>query len=325
MELLSEKENNESYIFGHMLKQKDTSDFIHTMIKEADDHEMRNHWKVVHRSDKTPGVKTILSIWYLRRKRFPDGRINKHKARLCAHGGIQQYGVNYWEIYSSTMNWISVQFLMIFAQISKLDTKAIGFVLAFTQDDLDFPVYMDLPAGMYLAGHGKDSSKYLLKLKKYFYGLITTYLNWRNKLKDAFEDRFFVESLSDPCVFISKKMIILLYVDDCILISKEGFTIKKFIDSMKDSPEGLAFTEEGTMHSYLGVYIPTFPDEKGFTFSQTFYIYRIVQALGFDPKTTKGATRNTLSGYLLLNKDENGPARKASWKYRAIIGMLGYF
>ena len=44
----------------------------------------------------------------------------------------------------------------------------------------------------------------------------------------------------------------------------------------------------------------------------------------FDPKTTKSATNNTPDGYPILNKDENGPARKASWKYRGIIGMLGY-
>ena len=46
--------------------------------------------------------------------------------------------------------------------------------------------------------------------------------------------------------------------------------------------------------------------------------------MNFDPQTTKSATNNTSAGYPLLNKDENGPARKASWKYRGIIGMLGY-
>ena len=56
-------------------------------------------------------------------------------------------------------------------------------------------------------------------------------------MNDASEDRGFVESLSDLCVFISKDMIILEYVDDFILISKEDFTIKKFIDSIKDTPE----------------------------------------------------------------------------------------
>ena len=57
------------------------------MIKEADDHESRDHWDVVPRWEKPPDVKAILAIWSFKRKRFPDGRINKHKARLCAHGG----------------------------------------------------------------------------------------------------------------------------------------------------------------------------------------------------------------------------------------------
>ena len=46
--------------------------------------------------------------------------------------------------------------------------------------------------------------------------------------------------------------------------------------------------------------------------------------MGFDPKTTKVATNDTPAGYPLLNKDENFSARKASWKYRGIIDMLGY-
>ena len=103
MALLSEKENNESYTFGHMLKQPDAADFIHAMIKEADDHESRDHWDVVPCWEKPPDVKAILAIWAFKRKRFPAGRINKHKARLCAHGGMQKYGVNYWETYSPTV------------------------------------------------------------------------------------------------------------------------------------------------------------------------------------------------------------------------------
>ena len=80
-----------------MLKHKDAADFIQAMIKESADHKKRNHWEVVHRWDKPPGVKTILAIWSFRRKRFPNVRINKHKARICGNGVMQQYGVNYWE------------------------------------------------------------------------------------------------------------------------------------------------------------------------------------------------------------------------------------
>ena len=149
-------------------------------------------------------------------------------------------------------------------------------------------------------------------------------MNWHCKLKTDFEDRVFVESLSDPCVFISKEMIILVYVDDCIIISKEALVIKKFISSLKSGTDDFVFTEEGTMNSYLGVDIYSLPDKKGFTFSQPFLIDRVIQDFNFDIKTTKSATDNTPSGYPLLNKDKNGPARKASWKYWGIIGMLGY-
>ena len=62
----------------------------------------------------------------------------------------------------------------------------------------------------------------------------------------------------------------------------------------------------------------------GVLFVSTFLIEKVIQALNFDPKTTKSDTNNTPAGYLLLNKDENISARKATWKYRSIIIMLGY-
>ena len=42
------------------------------------------------RSEMPSNTKTIMGIWSFKRKRLPDGTLNKHKARLCAHGGMQQ-------------------------------------------------------------------------------------------------------------------------------------------------------------------------------------------------------------------------------------------
>ena len=122
----------------------------------------------------------------------------------------------------------------------------------------------------------------------------------------------------------TKETIILVYVDDCIIISNKVFVIQKFISSLKAGTENFVFTEEGTMDLYLGVDISLLPDKKGFTFSQPFLIDRVIQALNFDLKTTKIDTNNTPAGYSLLKKYENVPARKASWEYRGIIGILGY-
>ena len=324
MALLAEKEDNESYTFKEMLKQSDASEFIKAMMKESSDRESRGHWEVVPRYSKPSNVKAILAIWAFRRKRFPDGRINKHKARLCAHGGMQTYGVNYWDTYAPTVNWISIRFLLIVAQLLDLDTQAIDFVLAFPQADLEVPVYMELPAGMDLEGKGDESSRYLLKLKKSLYGLKQGSLNWHNKLKAALHARGFVESISDPCGFVSKNTIILVYVDDCILISKGDTPIKSFIQSLGSGPENFDFTDEGTLEAYLGVNVTKVPDGTGFSMSQPFLIDRIIKALNFNSTTTKGSRDNVPATYPLLNKDINGPPRKANWKYRGLIGMLGY-
>ena len=48
---------------------------------------------------------------------FPDGSINKYKARLCAHGGMQQRGVDYWETYAPVVNWLSVRLLLILSVV----------------------------------------------------------------------------------------------------------------------------------------------------------------------------------------------------------------
>jgi hypothetical protein len=100
--------------------------------------------------------------------------------------------------------------------------------------------------------------------------------------------------------------------------------IEKFIQSLTDGPNKFIYTNKGTMSSYLKVEISRHTEKKGFTLSQTFLIERIIQAINFDPATTKGARGNTPATYPLLNKDENGPTRKATWKYRGVIGMLGY-
>ena len=54
-------------------------------------------------------LKNILSICSLKGKKFPYGIPMKHKYRLCAHGVIQQWGVNYRGTYTTVVKWLSVR------------------------------------------------------------------------------------------------------------------------------------------------------------------------------------------------------------------------
>ncbi len=120
--------------------------FFQAIEIELDDHETRNHWALMLQKDMPTEAKTIMAIWSFKRKRYPDGLLNKHKAQLCAHGGQQTWGQDYWETYAPVVTWASVWLLLIVAKIHGLSSKSINFVLAFPQADLDVPFYMELSA-----------------------------------------------------------------------------------------------------------------------------------------------------------------------------------
>ena len=72
----------------------------------------------------------------------------KHKAILCAHGGMQQWSVNYWGNYAQVVNWISLTSLLAIESTNKLPSRSIDFVLAFPQADLDVDFLMELLLGI---------------------------------------------------------------------------------------------------------------------------------------------------------------------------------
>ena len=68
-----------------------------------------------------------MSIWSFKIKRDPDGRLINHKAHLCAHGVMQQWGVNYWETYPPVVNWVSVRVMLTLGILHKIHTKLVDF------------------------------------------------------------------------------------------------------------------------------------------------------------------------------------------------------
>ena len=87
---------NKCFTFKQSMKQEDKLYLVDAMEKEVSDHEERGHWTVVHHKNIPKNANPIKKIWYFKRKRKPDGDLLNHKARLCAHGGMQQWGDSYW-------------------------------------------------------------------------------------------------------------------------------------------------------------------------------------------------------------------------------------
>ena len=79
---------------------------------------------------------------------------------------------------------------------------------------------MQLPAGFQVDGDTEENSdkQYLLKLEVLLYGLKQASFNWYEKLKKSLEDRKYIASDIDTCLYLGNGMIVLTYVDDCCWI-----------------------------------------------------------------------------------------------------------
>jgi hypothetical protein len=98
------------------------------------------------------------------------------------------------------------------ASMHNLKGKQIDFTQSFPQAKLKEDIYLRFPASF---EHKND--KWALKLKRNLYGLVHASQNWLFKLIAIYERLGFKQSKSDPCLFLRKDTIIVLYTDDCLI------------------------------------------------------------------------------------------------------------
>ena len=132
----------------------------------------------------------------------------------------------------------------------------------------------------------------------------------------------------EPCVFLRKYAIVLVYVDDCIIVSKDSHTIEDLVISLKTGPGDFLLTgpgdflltDEVDIEYYLGVEISPL---KGDTFElcQPYLIKTVLDLLDL-PHSVKGHSRP--ANKKLFYRDDNGPSWKYYWHYRSAVGMLSY-
>ena len=195
--------------------------------------------------------KTVKAIWAFKRKQRPDGSLLKHKARLNAHGGMQIYGESYWDTYAPVVNWISIRMMLTLSVIHSLYTTSIDFTLAFPQADVDATIYMEIPMGCQA-----PEVDYVCLILKNLYGLKQAAKTWFEHLRDTIiknsdEGGYgFTQSAIDPCIFYKDGIILISWVDDCLIFAKN----KSYADDLIKNLQSLfTITEEENVSAYLGV------------------------------------------------------------------------
>ena len=203
--------------------------------------------------------------------------------------------------------------LLVISVVENLHTWQVDFVLAFPQASLDVEIYMLLPQGF-----DADGRDFVLLLQKNLYGLKQASMTWFEKLRDGLVACGFCQSIVDPCCFHQAHLVLLVFLDDCLLFSWHVATVDKLLISLRLE---FVLTDEGNVSDYLGIRMIKHSDGR-IELTQPALIQQIIDLLGirsgskvhFSPVIHKG----------LLHKDVDGPVRKQTWNYRSAIGMLNY-
>ena len=106
------------------------------------------------------------------------------------------------------------------------------------------------------------------------YGIRDAGRTWWENLSEGLIDIGVHQTQTDPCVFIKGHVIILIYVDDCIILSKNKQSIIKILELLR---KNYTITDEGEMEEYLGIKLERTDDT--IKMSQPLLINRIIETI----------------------------------------------
>jgi hypothetical protein len=174
-------------------------------------------------------------------------------------------------------------------------------------------IYVHQPRGFH---HGKGDE--VLRLKRTLYGLKQSPWYFFQYVTERLIKQGLTASKLDPCLFISKSLIVIVYVDDILIHGKSDDEINKLIEQLKQ--DNIALHHEGTAEGYLGVDIQQ--DGNKISLLQEGLTKRIITALGLDSKYSTPV--DTPAETAALGRDVDGEEASGSVNYASVVGMLLY-
>jgi hypothetical protein len=284
----------------------------------------KDAWDVVKRE---PWMNVLPSTWAFKCKRYPDGMIRKLKARFCCRGDRQIEGVDYFETFAPVVNWTTVRLMLILSIVLGLATRQVDYTAAFVHAPIDRDpdwdtltkeeqdqrgVYLEMPRGFSEPGK-------VLKLKRSLYGLKQSPRNFFQHLKGKLEGIGFESATDvDPCLFISDKVICLVYVDDTLFYSPKQEYIDDVVKKLQD--EGMDLETEEDVAGFLGVHIERNDANGTVKLTQKGLIKRVIETLEIDHLHGK----ETPAAAEPLVLDEDGEPPDGTYSYPSVVGMLQY-
>ena len=152
----------------------------------------------------------------------PDGQVHQLKARLIAKGHTQQYGSNYYDIFSPVAKIAFVRLLLSMAAMHSWPLFQLDIKNVFFHGDLIEEVYMKQPSGFVAQGE----SSLVYKLRRSLYGLKQSPQAWFSRFNSVVQEFGMIRSTADHSVFyhhiyIGQCIYLIVYVDDIVITGND--------------------------------------------------------------------------------------------------------
>ena len=154
-----------------------------------------NTWTLV---EPPTDRKIMTSRWVWTVKYNGDGEIDRYKARLVIRGFMQEYGIDYNEIFAPVIRMEVLRLLLTIAALMDYEVHQMDVKTAFLNGDIDVDIYMRQPEGYVVSG----KEHLVCKLNKSLYGLKQAPRVWYHTFSEYLESLHFTRLIKDRCVFI---------------------------------------------------------------------------------------------------------------------------
>lgn len=136
--------------------------------------------------------------------------------------------MDYKKIYSPVARYDSVRTFLALTTSEGMHVEQFDCKMAYFNGEVEETLYMEQPQGF------KDGTNRVYRLKKSLYGLRQAGSRWNEKLVQILLEFSLQATDVDPCVFVKgqgeNKLIVIFYVDDAVVASKNRQLVKKFLN-----------------------------------------------------------------------------------------------
>jgi hypothetical protein len=202
----------------------------------------------------------------------------------------------------------------------------VDYTQVFPQAPLSDPIFMCIPQGWFVDANGElkphDDPRYqdrthFIRLCKNLYGCKQAARNWFKYLTTGLLGHGFVQSKTDPCLFLRHDVLMVVYTDESLIFANDDPTIDTLLTALHQTYK---LEDQGTVNDYLGIRITKNPNDKSITMVQT----GLIESILMDLNLPTGSKTKDTPAMGILYPDLSGPPRQESWNYRSVIGELNF-